>query len=132
MEVGLQGSAAGVLGELPRLELPACSVVASECSRDSHSRVRGICGAYSSSSPEQHVNFSISAGILQPTPELNPEEDAHALDNFCNRAIAVASGLGVPRCWKLDSPVVGGSRGHSGDPIDHRTQSSCVAGENIF
>jgi hypothetical protein len=62
----------------------------------------------------------------------DPEEDAHALDNFCNRAIAVASGLGVPRCWQLDSPVVGGSGGHPGDPVDHRTQSSCLAGENNF
>ena len=91
-----------------------------------------LCGAFSSSSPEQHVNFSISAGILQPKPELNPEEDAHALDNFCNRAIAVASGLGVPRCWQLDSPVVGGSGGHPGHPVDHRTQSSRLAAENNF
>jgi hypothetical protein len=62
----------------------------------------------------------------------DPEEDAHALDNFCNRAIAVASGLGVPRCWQLDSPVVGGSGGHPGDPVDHRTQSSYLTGEDNF
>jgi hypothetical protein len=91
-----------------------------------------MCGAFSGSSPEQHVNFSISVGIQQPKPELIREEDAHALDNFCNRAIAVASGLGVPRGWKLDSPVAGSSGGHPGHPVDHRTQSSCLAGENNF
>jgi hypothetical protein len=32
--------------------------------------VRTVVRRFSSSSPEQHVNFSISAGILQPKPEL--------------------------------------------------------------
>jgi hypothetical protein len=94
--------------------------------------VRGVVRRFFQQLTRAACQLQHQRGHPTTKPGTDPEEDAHALDNFCNRAIAVASGLGFPRCRKLDSPVAGGSRGHPGDPVDHRTQSSCLTGEDNF